>query len=108
MSQDPEGPIFLADDTATGEDRLRHAVRRFQIFPRPSRRILLLETIRDSLSAEDLHNLCFYLGLDYDALPGDRMTAKARSLIYHYERRDNLDLLVTQLLRIRPDLEGDL
>ena len=92
----------------SGEDRLHQALQRLRTFPRPSRRIQILETLQHSCSLEDLRNLCFYLGLDYDMLPGDRKMAKARSLIDHYDRRDDLHLLTTQLLRIRPDLEGSL
>ncbi len=92
----------------SGEERLRKAVRRIRIFPRPSRRVRILEIIEHRCSLEDLRNLTFYLGLDYDAVPGDRKMAKARALITHYERRDDLDFLASQLLRIRPDLEDEL
>lgn len=93
----------------SGEDRLRHALRRVRVFPVPSsRRVLILEIIEHRCSLEDLRNLTFYLGLEYDAVPGDRKMAKARALITHYERRDDLDFLVSQLLRIRPDLEDEL
>jgi hypothetical protein len=109
MPQHPEGPPQTGNKLhSSGEDRLRHALRRVRVFPRSPRRIRILEIIRDSCSLEDLRNLCFYLGIDYDVLPGDRKMAKARSLIHHYERRDALDDLVSQLHRIRPDLEGDL
>jgi hypothetical protein len=91
-----------------GEDRLHQALKRLRTFPHASRRIQILETLQQRCSLEDLRNLCFYLGLDYDMLPGDRKMAKARSLIDHYDRRDDLHLLTTQLLRIRPDLEGNL
>jgi hypothetical protein len=107
MIKPPDPPKRATNDPRSGEDRLRRAVRRV-ILPRPTRRVQVLEVIEHRCSLEDLRNLCFYLGLDYDMLPGDRKMAKARSLIDHYDRRDDLTHLITQLVRIRPDLEGDL
>lgn len=61
--------------------------------------------LRDRTSTEDLRNLCFLLDLDYDTLPGDGRSAKAREIVAHYDRREDLDALAAALHQLRPDIE---
>ena len=65
----------------------------------------LWAALRDRTSAEDLRNLCFLLNLDYDTLPGDGRSAKAREIVAHFDRREDLDTLADALHRLRPDIE---
>jgi len=92
--------------TRPGEAALRHAIRNFRPDPREtSQRMRLWAALRDRTSAEDIRNLCFLLNLDYDTLPGDGRSAKAREIVAHFDRREDLDTLATALHQLRPDLE---
>jgi hypothetical protein len=42
---------------------------------------------------EDLKNLCFDLGVDYENLPGQKKESKARDLVSHMEKRGRLEEL---------------
>jgi len=92
--------------TAPGEAALRQAIRNFRPDHRQtSQRMALWAALRDRTSAEDLRNLCFLLNLDYDTLPGDGRSAKAREIVAHFDRREDLDTLADALHRLRPDIE---
>jgi hypothetical protein len=96
----------VAPTTGPGEAALREAIRSFRQDPcEASQRMVLWILLRDRTSAEDLRNLCFLLDLDYDTLPGDGRSAKAREIVAHYERRKDLDALADALYQLRPDLE---
>jgi len=56
---------------------------------------------------EELRTLCFDLGLDYDELPGDGKTAKARELAAYFERRSEEHLLVAACYQRRPNAYWD-
>ena len=89
-----------------GEVALRAAIRSFRPdHDETSQRMALWAALRDRTSAEDLRNLCFLLNLDYDTLPGDGRSAKAREIVAHYERREELDTLAAALQQLRPDIE---
>ena len=62
----------------------------------------------DRVSLEDLADLCFRLGLDWDNLSGDARPRKARSLVQHFARRGELPRLRAALLKARPDLKQTL
>ena len=92
--------------TGPGEQALREAIRGFR--PGSSetqQRMALWHALRDRTNAEDLRNLCFLLGLDYDILPGDSRTGKAREIVAYFDRREDLDALATALRQLRPDIE---
>jgi hypothetical protein len=42
----------------------------------------LREILSERLSLEEIRTLCFDLGIDYDNLPGEGKTAKARELMH--------------------------
>ncbi|MCX6032664.1 MAG: hypothetical protein NT169_25685 [Chloroflexi bacterium] len=65
----------------------------------PSR---LRQGITDAFSAEELITLCSDLGVDYESLGGEGKEAKARELIEHLVRRDQLAPLVAYCLSKRP------
>jgi serine/threonine protein kinase len=54
-------------------------------------------------SEEELRNLCFDLGIDYEALPAQGKSGKARELIAELERKRRLDALVALCRQLRPD-----
>jgi len=93
----PQGP---------GEQALRKAIVTFRPAPdQTPQRIALWHLLRDRTNAEELRNLCFILGLDYDALPGTGRIGKAREIVTHFDRREELDALAAALHQLRPDIE---
>lgn len=69
-----------------------------------------LKTLRDALdngyNDAELRDLCFELEVDYDDLPGDGQSAKARELVLLAKRRGLIASLVALVLRDRPHLLG--
>ena len=56
------------------------------------------------LSLDELKDLCFYLGVPYDHLPGDTLPAKSRELIQYLASRHDLDRLIAEFQEMRPDI----
>ncbi len=63
--------------------------------------------LRDFIDAHfndnELSDLCFDLGIDYESLPGEGKAVKARELVAHCQRHDRLAELEAACLRLRPD-----
>jgi hypothetical protein len=72
----------------------------------PDRRyqIGLRMSLSTRFSEEELRTLCYDLNVDYDDLPAQGKANKARELVAHFERRDNVSELVTVGRRLRPDV----
>jgi len=66
--------------------------------------VRLRETLATYFDAGELRTLCFDLGVDYDDLPGEGKTNKARELIAYLERRDRLSEMVRICERQRPNV----
>jgi len=64
--------------------------------------VRLRETLATYFDAGELRTLCFDLGVDYDDLPGEGKTNKARELITYLERRDRIPELVSACQGLRP------
>lgn len=65
----------------------------------------LLDTLDDRLDAEDVRQVCFDLGLDWDNLVGeDTKRGKLRALIQYHERRASLPTLLARVASRRPDV----
>jgi hypothetical protein len=72
-----------------------------------SERKLLIELRRiltTRFSDGELRTLCFDLGIDYAALPGEGKADKARELVAYFERRDRILELIDIGKRVRPDI----
>jgi len=54
---------------------------------------------------EDLHSLCFDLGVDYADLPAEGKDGKARELVAYMDRRSRLPELVAMCRKLRPNVE---
>ncbi len=67
----------------------------------------LRDTLVASISSDELRDLAFDVGLDYDALPGDTLQSKAHELILYMERSGRVDQIVDWLRKHRPDIETD-
>lgn len=64
----------------------------------PRLRRLLTERFSD----DDLRNLCFDLGVDYEDLPGEAKGGKVRELLLHLDNRDCIDDLIDAVQKERP------
>jgi len=54
--------------------------------------------------AGELRTLCFDLGVDYDDLPGEGKSDKARELVAYLERHGRLSELIRTGKQLRPDI----
>ena len=67
-----------------------------------------LVKLRDGLAAHfnegELRDLSFELGVDYDDLPGEGKTAKARELVVYHERRGLVRKLAERCYQLRPSV----
>ena len=70
-----------------------------------------LPQLRDVLvsyfSDGELHDPCFDLGIDYESLPGEGKTSKARELVAYCQRRDRLPELEAACRHLRPNAFQD-
>ncbi len=66
-------------------------------------RTKLLDILRDHFSESDLRDLCFKLGVDYDALPGRGTGDKTRELVEYFRRRGQLPRLIDVCRQLRPN-----
>ena len=64
----------------------------------------LRQRLISCFSEEELHDLCFELGLEYESLPGKGKAGKAREVVEYFERRNRIPELVRQCARLRPDV----
>ncbi|MDX1616641.1 MAG: hypothetical protein R3300_20200 [Candidatus Promineifilaceae bacterium] len=106
-SGDISGQIAVGGNISQ-EQRTSAGGRQGDGLPDPQERpdqVKLRNLLRDSFSEDDLRDLCFDLGLDYDNLPGDGKAAKAREIVIYFGRRQRLPDLAEHLGRTRPDLD---
>lgn len=66
--------------------------------------VTLRQALDDGYNDSELRDLCFDLGIDYDDLPGDNQSAKARELVLYAKRRDLTANLVAHIMKDRPHL----
>jgi hypothetical protein len=70
--------------------------------PEPTSRVRLYQFLINHFSEGELRDLCFYVNVDYENLPGERKGDKARELILHFERHDRVLELVEKCRQLRP------
>jgi len=63
----------------------------------------LHQILVDRFDMEELHNLCFSLGVDFDNLRGQGKSGKARELVLYMKRHNQLNRLVARIKALRPD-----
>ncbi len=66
----------------------------------------LRDFINSRFNDNELRDLCFELGVDYESLPGEGKAAKARELVAYCQRRTRLAELEAACRRLRPDTAG--
>lgn len=67
-------------------------------------RIELRQLLTERFSDEELHTLCFDLGIAYDDLPGQGRAAKVRELLDYLDRHARFSQLAEIGPRVRPDI----
>jgi hypothetical protein len=90
--------VILDLHNLINEDRLPKPTA--AITPVEARLILTLH-----FDLEELRTLCFDLGVDYDSLRGEGKAAKARELIAYMQRRGQLDRLIAETKKLRPEVD---
>jgi hypothetical protein len=70
----------------------------------PVDRVRLHQSLTTQFSEGELRDLCFYLNVNYEDLPGEEKRSKARELIVHFERRDSLSDLIVLCRKLRPNV----
>ncbi len=60
--------------------------------------------LRDHFSLDELKTLCFCLQVNFEELPGDGISGKAREIILYHQRRDLFDQLVAEIIKTRPNM----
>ena len=66
--------------------------------------VRLRQALDDGYNDSELRDLCFELDIDYEDLPGDSQSAKARELVLYARRHGLLAQLVEKVMRERPQL----
>ncbi|MFZ1396762.1 MAG: hypothetical protein WAS33_07690 [Candidatus Promineifilaceae bacterium] len=66
--------------------------------------VRVFEKMNGRFSEEETRTLCFLLDIDFEALSGENLTGKIRELVRFWHRRKQLDVLVTKLREVRPDI----
>ncbi len=66
-------------------------------------RSLLVEYFNE----EELRDLCFTMGIDYESLPGEGMKGKTREILTFLERHNRIPELVEVVRDSRPDLDWE-
>ena len=61
------------------------------------RRKYVFDKMNQKLDLEEVRNLCFFLGIDYDRLGGEGKTGKIRELYLFMERKGRVDELMSAL-----------
>ncbi len=64
--------------------------------------VQLSDQITEYFNGEELADLCYRLGVQYENLPGGTVAAKARELTEHCRRRGRVDDLITTCRERRP------
>ncbi len=70
-------------------------------------RVGLHRILDERFNAEELHTLCYYLGIDYDDLQGIGQVNKARALLQYLERHNRINDLISIGKEFRPDIPWD-
>lgn len=100
-----EKMAVIARQTPTGttlrEDRLTESVLER---PRSEAELQLYNGLVSYFNEEELRDLCFQLGIDYETLPGDSKTIKVRELVAYHERRNRIESLSQVCHQLRPNV----
>lgn len=95
---------ILAQKLASAQEKASiPAISNSQILMTPVEiRSQLRENIAQHFDKEELYTLCFDLGINYDDLPADGVTAKSRELVAYCERHGTLHELIQKCALRQP------
>lgn len=93
--------LSLPDEVETYLKR-RHAQR--PVPGDPDLAIMAQHAITQFFSLEELGQLAFEMGIDFDELPGSTKERKAREIVLFADRRGQLELLVHHIRSLRPNI----
>ena len=65
----------------------------------------LFNKICSVVDIEEFKNFCFLIGIDFDNLPGDRISSHVRELILLFENSHNIDVLINAVDELITDIE---
>ncbi|MFN8481867.1 MAG: SUMF1/EgtB/PvdO family nonheme iron enzyme [Anaerolineae bacterium] len=68
-------------------------------------RVSLADAMIARMDVNEVKDLCFRLGVDDENLDRSTKNSLVRSLISYMERRQQLDVLIDELVRLRPDIK---
>ncbi len=73
---------------------------------------MILASLRDQIYSNfnlgEIQDLCFDLGINYEDLPGNRLTDKSREIVAHCNRRGRLNELIDRCKELRPNSNWDI
>jgi hypothetical protein len=95
---DTEGTVYKPGPGETGEP----TATRFSTDVSRLHRLL-----SGHLDLEEFRTLCMDLGIKYDNLRGEGLSARMRELVLHLDRRNALERLTDWLRQNRPDVIRD-
>ncbi len=67
----------------------------------------LRDALNDYFNTDELIELCFTLGIDYENLSGDTKTEKVIELVQYGERHGRTDDLINTIQRLRPNIDWE-
>ena len=70
--------------------------------PAETFRARLRKNLVEYFDGSELRDLCFDMGVDYESLPGQGKSDKARELVAYCERRQIVPDLVAKCKKLRP------
>lgn len=66
--------------------------------------VRLWQVLDEHFTFDELHNLCFALGIDFENIPGDGKKSKARGIVIYCRNRATMEQLVSMVRQERPNL----
>lgn len=77
--------------------------------------VRVADVMEQAYDEEELRDLCFSMGIDYESVSGNTKQGKVRAIVSHFYRRDTLDIFVeflegdrpNRMWQLPPEGEGD-
>lgn len=89
-------------------DEVAHYIQRRHIHRAspidPDLTVMVQHALHQFFNTDDLSQLAFELGIDYENLPGSTKERKARELVLFVDRRGQLEMLVQAVREMRPNV----
>jgi hypothetical protein len=83
---------------------LRQRLNRRPVSANPELVVLIQHALSQFFDRDELNQLSFELGVEFDNLPGSTREAKARELVQFVDRRGQLEILVEHIREMRPNV----